>query len=177
MRKTLSFPCISVFRGSSKHLRDRAKITSPFLAGPFARRLRCSLLTDPLPGYARRSRLASGQNSCAMKGEVIFAQSLSRGFGGRVCLARGITAGQCSLGWHTEHYERTPTKQPRALPGHFPRPLGGLRPCLRSRGLRIQVAALYDLLGREFLRGRQGVGPTGHPGYGGGRRRHDLHQR
>jgi len=58
-------------------LRDRAKITSPFLAGPFARRLRCSLLTDPLAGYARRSRLASGQNSCAIKGEVIFARSLS----------------------------------------------------------------------------------------------------
>jgi len=57
-------------------LGDRAKITSPFLAGPFARRLRCSLLTDPLAGYARRSRLADGQNSCAIKGEVIFARSL-----------------------------------------------------------------------------------------------------
>jgi hypothetical protein len=57
-------------------LGDRAKITSHFPAGSFARRLRCSLLTDPLAGYARRSRLASGQNSRAVKHEFIFARSL-----------------------------------------------------------------------------------------------------
>ena len=69
----------SAIRRLAKRLRDRATITSPFLAGPFGRRLRCSLLTDPLPGYARRSRLASGQNSCAIKGEVVFARSLRAG--------------------------------------------------------------------------------------------------
>jgi len=63
--------------GRQSWLRDRAKITLPFLAGPFARRLRCSLLTDPLAGYARRSRLAGGQNSCAIKCEFIFARPLS----------------------------------------------------------------------------------------------------
>jgi hypothetical protein len=57
-------------------LRDRAKITSAILAWPFDRWLRCSLLTDPLAGYARRSRLASGQNSCAIITEFIFARSL-----------------------------------------------------------------------------------------------------
>ena len=56
---------------------DRAKITSHFLAGPFGRWQRCSLLTDPLAGYARRSRLASDQNSCAVKYEFIFAWGLT----------------------------------------------------------------------------------------------------
>ena len=57
-------------------VRGRAKITSHFLAGPFGRWHRCSLLTDPLAGYARRSRLASGRNPCAKKYEFILAQSL-----------------------------------------------------------------------------------------------------
>ncbi len=57
-------------------LRDRAKITSHFPAGPFGRWLRCRLLTDPLAGYARRLRLASSQNFCAVKHEFIFARSL-----------------------------------------------------------------------------------------------------
>jgi len=63
-------------------LRDRAKITSAFLAGSFGRWLCGSLLTDPLAGYARRSRLASNQNLCAINAEFIFARSLSlnRGF-------------------------------------------------------------------------------------------------
>jgi hypothetical protein len=64
------------FRKSA--LRDRAKTTSAILAWPFARWLRCTLLTDPLAGYARRSRLASGQNSCAIITEFIFARSLNR---------------------------------------------------------------------------------------------------
>ena len=58
-------------------LRGRAKITSRFLAGSFGRWLRCSLLPDPLAGYARRSRLASGQNSCTLKDEFILARSLT----------------------------------------------------------------------------------------------------
>ena len=60
----------------AKPLRDRAKITSHCPAGSFGRQLRCSLLTDPLAGYARPSRLAGGQNSCAVKHEFIFARSL-----------------------------------------------------------------------------------------------------
>ncbi len=59
-----------------KRLRDRETITSHFLAGSFVRRLRCSLLTDPLARYARRSRLAVGQNSCAIKCEFILSRSL-----------------------------------------------------------------------------------------------------
>ncbi len=59
-------------------LRGRAKITSHFPAGSFGRGLRCSLLTDPWAGYARRSRLAGGQNSRAVKYEFIFARPLSR---------------------------------------------------------------------------------------------------
>jgi hypothetical protein len=70
MKNTLSIRRISL---TFSPVWDRAQITSPFLAGPFARRLRCSLLTDPLAGYARRSRLAGGQHSCAIKGEVICA--------------------------------------------------------------------------------------------------------
>ncbi|NNM86903.1 MAG: hypothetical protein HKL95_00115 [Phycisphaerae bacterium] len=58
-------------------LRDRARIASRFLAGPFGRWLRCSLLTDPLAVYAHRSRHASSQNSCAVKHEFIFSGSLS----------------------------------------------------------------------------------------------------
>ena len=54
------------------------KTTSAILAWPFARWLRYSLLTDPLAGYARRLRLASGQNSCAIITEFIFAQSLGQ---------------------------------------------------------------------------------------------------
>src|SRR5271157_1176628 len=57
-------------------LRARAKITSAILAWPFGRWLRCSLLTDPLAGYARRSRHASGQKSCAIITEFSFAWSL-----------------------------------------------------------------------------------------------------
>ena len=57
-------------------LRGRAKITSHFPAGSFDRGLRCSLLTDPRVGYARRSRLAGGQNSRAVKYEFIFVQPL-----------------------------------------------------------------------------------------------------
>ncbi len=52
-------------------VRDREIITSHFLAGSFGRQLRCSLLTDPLARYARRSRLANGQNSCAIKRFVV----------------------------------------------------------------------------------------------------------
>jgi hypothetical protein len=58
-------------------LRGRAKITSHFPAGSFGRGLRCSLLTDPRAGYARRSRLASGQNSHAVKYEFTFARPLT----------------------------------------------------------------------------------------------------
>ncbi len=60
-------------------VRNRAKITSHLPAGPFGRQLRCSLVSDPLPGYAPRSRLASGQNFCAVKHEFIFARSLTTG--------------------------------------------------------------------------------------------------
>ncbi|HUC85599.1 MAG TPA: glycoside hydrolase family 3 C-terminal domain-containing protein [Candidatus Acidoferrales bacterium] len=67
----------------SPQLRDGAKITSVILAWSFARWLRCSLLTDPWTGYARRSRLASGQNPRAKIPELIFAQSLKAyGIGG-----------------------------------------------------------------------------------------------
>ena len=58
-------------------VRGRAKITSHFPAGSFGRGLRCSLLTDPWAGYARRSRLAGGQNSRAVKYEFIFARPLN----------------------------------------------------------------------------------------------------
>jgi uncharacterized protein with HEPN domain len=57
-------------------IRGRAKITSHFPAGSFGRGHRCSLLTDPRVGYARRSRLAGGQNSRAVKYEFIFARPL-----------------------------------------------------------------------------------------------------
>ena len=60
-------------------VRGRAKITSHFPAGSFGHGLRCSLLTDPRAGYARRSRLAGGQNSRAVKYEFIFARPLKRG--------------------------------------------------------------------------------------------------
>ncbi|NNM87925.1 MAG: hypothetical protein HKL95_05345 [Phycisphaerae bacterium] len=60
-----------------EELRDRAIITSHFPAGSFGRWRRCSLLTDPRLGYARRSRLVSSQNYCAVKPEFIFAQSLT----------------------------------------------------------------------------------------------------
>ena len=58
-------------------LSNRAKITSHFPAGPFDRQLRCSLVPDPLPGYAPRSRLAGSQNFCAVKHEFIFARFLT----------------------------------------------------------------------------------------------------
>ena len=60
----------------TRTLRNQAKITSHFPAGPFGLQLRCSLVSDPLPGYAPHSRLASGQNFCAVKHEFIFARSL-----------------------------------------------------------------------------------------------------
>ena len=57
-------------------LRGRAEITSHILAGSFGRGRCCSLLTDPLAGYARRLRLAGGRNSCAIKYEFISARPL-----------------------------------------------------------------------------------------------------
>jgi len=45
------------------------------LAGAFAHWLCCSLVTDPY-GYASRSRLASGQNSCAIIAQVISSRRL-----------------------------------------------------------------------------------------------------
>ena len=61
-----------------RHLAPRglAKIKLPILAWSFGRWLRCSLLTDPWAGYARRSRLISGQNPCAIKGNFILARPL-----------------------------------------------------------------------------------------------------
>ena len=61
----------------NRGLWGRAKKTSHFSAGPFDRQLRCSLVQDPLPGYAPRSRLTGGQNFCAVKHEFIFARFLS----------------------------------------------------------------------------------------------------
>ena len=58
-------------------LRGRAKITSHFPAGSFSRGLCCLLLTDPRAGYARRSRLAGGQNSRAVKYEFIYTRPLT----------------------------------------------------------------------------------------------------
>lgn len=66
--------------GSRRAVRDRAKLTSRFPAGPFARWLHWSLLKDPGAGDAPPSRLASGQNFrqsfIAVKYEFIFSRPL-----------------------------------------------------------------------------------------------------
>ena len=91
-------------------LRGRAKITSHFPAGSFGRGLRCSLLTDPWAGYARRSRLAGGQNSRAVKYEFIFARPLM--------IALALTQRPISLGWRDElRAPRTGRYQYRDLVG------------------------------------------------------------
>ncbi len=71
-------PAAQRSRQAAPLVRNRAKITSHFSAGPFGLQLRCSLVSDPLPGYAPHSRLAGGQNFCAVKHEFIFARSLTR---------------------------------------------------------------------------------------------------
>ena len=102
-------------------LRGLAKIKLPILAWSFGRWLRCSLLTDPWAGYARRSRVvplrselrgtspppvsfpkpderfairgASGQNPCAMIGNFILARPLSASAdrGGRTYFLNAIS--------------------------------------------------------------------------------------
>jgi hypothetical protein len=72
-----------------------AKKSIPSAAAPrFGRTWNLGTAQKQLPGYARRSRLAGGQNSCAIKGEVIFARSLgplAEAFGGGE-LGRDIAA-------------------------------------------------------------------------------------
>ena len=57
-------------------LRDRTKIYSGFSAGSFARALRCTSVTAPLPGDVPSVRLVPRQNLCAAKPELILARSL-----------------------------------------------------------------------------------------------------
>jgi hypothetical protein len=59
-------------RGKTEIAKASRKNNMNILAGSFGRWRRCSLVTDRL-GYAPRSRLASGQNSCAIIVHVIFS--------------------------------------------------------------------------------------------------------